>query len=306
MIETITLQNWLSLYSNGKRPDYGLEFLTEVTFNGLNTNIPNSERYRLPETLTPRNLRSRLQGKPTYIAQRLHFWKKGAFPMSIKSIDQLRENTSSPWYLDLLEYPQGIPDDHPIISSLAYLSASILCGGYLSGNSGAIVLPGRNQEAVIEKIKDITVPVKKQFQLRAPYVKILHLLNVRSGRLVHANYNELGLCYLEPYMERSDENSKKIFKRFFEAVYDHKKTEKSSSLMFPYFRYSETAERLGAFIKKATIATGLDQYYDVAVRSHSRQNKHYFFAEMITQQCKQLRERKSIQYFQSIFEEKIR
>ncbi|MBI2669229.1 hypothetical protein HYX14_05285 [Candidatus Woesearchaeota archaeon] len=223
-----TLEDWIRSF-DGQRQDYGLEYLSAVT-HGL-VHVPYEHKYQAPDVDVP------------FLSKELkEAWEQGQQPQSIRSLDQLREDPLSPYHMNLLRH-QGLSDEDAAVPGLAYLAASIIAGGSISVTGKAEITPSRKD--IYDKLgSTVTKPQRSHcFVLRRPYMRVLELMGLSRGRLVHESYEALGLNFLERAVESADI---KVVERFVEGILDHKlriNNHGTQEILLPRFTQERTAQQ---------------------------------------------------------------
>lgn len=254
------IENWIALFGSKKIYDYGLEFLTATTYGDF-VDIPNDTNYPLPDGVesvdiehTVRKLLEELDISTQEIEKRLskrltcrgYQWKNGSKPPSVRTLDVLREDSESRYYIDFLRQKSydgerldvnGIPYSAGALPWIAYLTGSIIAGGWISNRLGS----GLCEPTIIDK-KMHKEKLGKAFTgegargimgIKMAYARVLQLLGFKvGGNKAHYSYDELGLRFLEDirlYLDDSQledqddvDHAINVIEGFVAGVLDHR------------------------------------------------------------------------------------
>jgi hypothetical protein len=289
------LLDFISSYSNdGRRNDYGHEFLTEAA-NGLD--IPVLKGYTLPKFATASPLQK-------VVAKRVRSsWRKQKKPWSIKALDELREG--EPCDVDLLgpknydgtmQTSERVTYSLASLPNLAYIYTSLLVGGSASVKitGGHVVtlhvsdlleqicvkdrlkgLEKRIGPALCKRTRneeEISINKKGEINIRAPYSRLMLMMGLPTGMINGKQYDELGLNFLDNLLEWVENDrlgdtdrahAVDTIKHVNDAFVEHRlrldfNTYKRASLQIPTAKSKETAEGLNNFFSRVWRITNPD------------------------------------------------
>ena len=274
IVPNTDIASWVRDFDNQHQRDYGLEYLIAIN-SGKFPKIPDQDQYFLPASIDITKGAYELKGYP--LVKFRYLWKRGQKTWSIKSLDHLREEPGTPYYINLLQPVSydgrelkidGIPLSHPFLKSLAYLAACIICGGHINRLGYAVIHSPRKKNIFIRNKLDgcITSTSKNEkirFQLKSAYAHLLRLTGVKMGRIVNCGPSEIEVPYLNTLIKyawankltpKDRQHALEVIASFVQGVFEHKllvAKQGSKVVYLPRFKDRSTARSFAMMFKKA-------------------------------------------------------